>query len=234
MFTVTYNDRTDRSAGCHAKARPSVPAPAMEADVVPIAGRDGAYYDEQGTVSDIVIPITFSFRQANKSLWHTAYRAIKEWLLTGRPRNILQFSDDPGHHYRVKYVQIASTERRAWTIGEVSVMFTCEGYTYLDDGDQPISLAAEIVNAHALCKPIYELTGNGDFTLTVNGNTMTGTCSSDLTIDTEQMLALQSGATWFNTTVAGDYEGLWLEPGENALSITPGVSCRIRPQWRCL
>lgn len=234
MFAVTYNNKTDAQIGCHAKSRPSIPAPAQKVSITLIAGRDGSYFDPEDTVSDIVIPVTFSFRKQNKNLWHTVYRAIKAWLLTSEDRNILSFSDDPGFHYRVKNVQISSAERIAWTIGEVTAMFTCDGYTYLDSGDDAVNLTATLQNDHALCMPIYELTGNGAFTLTVNGNTMTGTCSSNLTIDTERMLALQSGATWFNTTVAGDYQGLWLVPGQNTLSITSGITCRIRPQWRCL
>lgn len=233
MFTVTYNGITDRSVGCHAKSRPSIPAPVRKTQISAIAGRDGSYYDSEEVFSDIAIEVRFSFREANKSDWHRIYRNIKSWLLSG-DNGDLSFSDDPGYHYRVKSVQISSSERICWTIGEVAAVFACDGYAYLDSGDTQINLAARIQNDYSLSMPIYEILGNGAFVLTVNGNSMSGTCSGNLTIDTERMLAIQSGSTWVNTTVAGDYQGLWFRPGINLLSITSGFTCRIRPQWRCL
>lgn len=232
-FTVTYSGITDKSIGCHAKSRPSVPAPVQKVKVSELAGRDGGYYDVENVYGDIAIQITFSFSQKNKLLWHQTYRAIKNWLLSG-DNGDLKFSDDVGFHYRVKNVQIDSTDRIAWTIGEVTATFICDGYTYLDSGDTQINLAARIQNDYALCMPIYDITGNGAFTLTVNSKSMTGTVSTNLTIDTERMLAIQNGSTWVNTTVSGDYQDLWLKPGLNLLSITNGMTCKIKPQWRCL
>lgn len=233
MFTVTYNGITDISVGCHAKSRPSVPAPARKVKVSTIAGRDGSYYDAEELYSDISIPITFSFRQRNRDAWHASYRQVKRWLLSGDNGN-LSFSDDAGYHYRVKNVQITSSERIAYTIGQVSATFVCDGYTYLDSGDGQINLSAKLYNDYSLSMPIYEISGTGEFTLTVNSKTMTGTVNGSLTIDTERMLAMQAGSRWANTTVVGDYQDLWLKPGQNLLSITSGFTCKIKPQWRCL
>lgn len=233
MFTVTYNQVTDQSLGFHAKSRPSIPAPSRKVKVSSIAGRDGSYYDAENVFSDISIPIVFSFRKANKTQWAAMYRTLKKWLLSG-DNGDLAFSDDPGYHYRVKSVQVVSTQRIAWTIGEVSVNFICDGYTYLNSGDSQINLTARIQNDYSLSMPIYYITGNGAFQLTVNGYSMEGTCNGNLTIDTERMLSIQNGSTWVNTTVSGDYQDLWLKPGMNLLSITSGFSCKITPQWRCL
>ena len=232
-FTVTYNNVTDKSVGCHAQKRPNVPAPVRRVTVSTIPGRDGSYYDSDDAYEDIVINITFGFNDPDRTRWHMAYRNIKAWLLSGA-NTYLSFSDDAGMHYRVKQVVIASTERTAFTIGAVTVQFYCDGYTYLDSGDTAIALAAQINNENSLAKPIYTITGTGECTLTVNGKTMTATINGNLTIDTERMLAMQNGAAWVNTTVTGDYEDLWLVPGVNLLSITSGFTCTLVPQWRCV
>lgn len=232
MFTVTYNGITDRSLGCHAKTRPSIPAPVQKVVVSSIAGRDGSYYDAENLYSDISIQITFSFKRG-RDAWHSMYRQVKAWLLSGDNGN-LSFSDDVGYHYRVKNVQITSAKRIAQTIGEVSATFACDPYTYLDSGDRQVNLTAKLHNDYSMCMPVYEVAGNGTFTLTVNSKAMVGTVNGNLTIDTERMLAMQGGSKWANTTVTGDYQDLWLKPGQNLLSITSGFTCKIKPQWRCL
>ena len=232
-YTVTYNGITDKSVGCHAKKRPSVPAPQQRISVATVPGRDGSYYDASGCFEDISIQITFSFLERDKSQWASVYRAIKKWLLSG-DNGDLKFSDDVGFHYRVRNVQITSAERLVWTIGEITAVFTCDGYTYLDSGDTAIALQANLQNDYSLSKPIYMISGNGECTLTVNGHSMVATVGGNLTIDTERMLAMQDGSTWVNTTVSGDYEDLWLKPGMNYLSATSGFTVTLKPQWRCV
>ena len=70
--------------------------------------------------------------------------------------------------------------------------------------------------------------------LTVNGKTMKATVGQNLTIDTERMLAYRTDGTLMNTSVTGDYEDLYLQAGENEISITSGFSLKIIPNWRCM
>ena len=37
-----------------------------------------------------------------------------------------------------------------------------------------------------------------------------------------------------NTSVSGDYEELYLKPGENEISITQGFTLTVIPNWRRL
>lgn len=231
-YLVTYSGVTDQSVGCHAKTRPSVPAPVRDVAVTRIAGRDSGFYDADRTFADIAIPITFSFSDRNPDRWAGIYRAVKAWLLSGDNGN-LYFSDDPGYHYRVRNVVITSTERVTRRIGEVTATFYCEGYQYLDSGDTQINLSSTVYNDYSLCKPTYSISGTGSCTLTVNGKKMVMTVSRSIVIDTERMIATSAG-NWVNTTVTGDYEDLWLKPGANSLSISSGFTCRITPYWRCL
>ena len=231
-FVVTYNGITDESIGCHAQRRPSVPAPSRTVTVTDIRGRDGAYYDSDRTFNDVVIPIDFSFKAEARDRWHQRYRAIKQWLLSG-DNGDLKFSDDAGYHYRVRNVAIRNTERSAFTIGVVQAEFVCEGYTYLDSGDNQISFASSIYNDHDICHPEYQISGNGTCTLTVNGKSFVATVNGTCLIDTDRMITSVNGA-WANTTATGDYEGLYLNPGSNTLSKTNGFTVLITPHWRCI
>ena len=68
-------------------------------------------------------------------------------------------------------------------------------------------------------------------TLTVNGNEMTANVGQNLTIDTDLMIAYRQDGTLQNTAVTGDYEDLYLVPGDNVISITSGFDLKIIPNW---
>lgn len=233
-YTVRYNNISDKSIGCHAVSRPSIPAPVRNTSVIKIPGRDSAYYDTEGFYSDIVIPVTFSFLERDKAKWGERYRAIKHWLLS-TPSGELRFSDDEDVHYRVLSTAITTTERLAKTIGTVKAEFTCEGYTYLNSGDAYISLASTIENDYDTCHPIYKITGTGHCVLTVNGKEFALDVNGAVTVDSEKFYSYSTHTGLLtNTSVTGDYQDLWLVSGENTLSITSGFTCELMPQWRCL
>ena len=97
-----------------------------------------------------------------------------------------------------------------------------------------MSIADVLYNPYALSKPIYMITGEGMCTLTVNGKSVTANVGQNLTINTDLMLAYRKDGTMMNTAVTGDYEDLWLNSGENSITITSGFSLAIIPNWRCL
>ena len=229
-----YNNISDKSIGCHAATRPSVPAPMRDGSIVKIPGRDASLYMDDGTYSDIVIPVTFSFYDRDPAQWGTVYRRIKNWILSEH-HGELRFSDDDTVHYKVLSTRITTTERLSKRIGTVTAEFVCEGYTYLNSGDTYINLAATINNPYYLCHPIYRITGTGECTLTVNGKTFVLTVNGGVVVDTENFISYNANSGILaNTTVAGDYQDLWLRPGNNTLSITSGFTCDLMPQWRCL
>ena len=82
--------------------------------------------------------------------------------------------------------------------------------------------------------PIYKITGNGPCTLTVNGKTMTATVTDNISIDTERMITYDSSGNLKNTSVSGNYEDLYLQPGENTVTVSSGFTCTVIPNWRCL
>jgi predicted phage tail component-like protein len=233
-YTVTYNGVTDRSVGCHAQRRPSIPAPVENIRQISIPGRDEDFYESEGTYGDITIVITFSFHDRDPDTWAAAYRAVKHWLLTSGA-GTLRFSDDAGVYYKVHTVRISSAERVSKRIGTVTAEFVCEAYTYLDSGESTIPFAATIQNPYDVCHPIYHVQGSGTCILTVNQKAFRVIVNSVATIDSDIFATYATGSgTFANTSVDGDYQDLWLKPGNNALSISSGFTCTLVPRWRCL
>ena len=245
---VTYNDITDRSIGAHVKSLVSVPAPVKKVRVTELQWQDSAFYDSEGAYSDIAIPVIFSFSSTifvdgvkTRGDWFAKYRALKKWLLSDGNGKLL-LSDQAGYYYRVHNVEITSTERTARIFGEVTAVFYCDPYTYLESGDTEVQiynnskLVENLHNDHEICKPIYKITGSGTLTLTINGHNFTLTVNTLATIDTEKMLVMNADSQWVNITASGDYEDLWLLPGDNTWDVTAtqNFSIYMTPQWRCL
>ena len=76
--------------------------------------------------------------------------------------------------------------------------------------------------------------GEGVLTLTVNGKKVTANVGQNLTIDTELMMAYRQDGIIQNIALTGDYENLFLQPGDNAITFSPGFTISIVPRWRIL
>ena len=63
---------------------------------------------------------------------------------------------------------------------------------------------------------------------------MTANVGQNLTIDTDLMIAYRQDGTLQNTAITGDYEDLYLLPGENVINITSGFNLSVSPKWRTL
>lgn len=146
---------------------------------------------------------------------------------------MLMFSDDPGYYYKVKKIDIGTNERLAKRIGKFQVTFTCEGYMYLTEGAETRNLSDTLYNAFEECKPVYEITGDGVCTLTVNGTKITANIGGKLVIDTGLKLCYTALKETANRRLTGYYEDLYLKEGENTFSVSPGFTVKIKPNWRC-
>ena len=60
------------------------------------------------------------------------------------------------------------------------------------------------------------------------------TVNQDITIDTDRMIAYNSEMTNQSTLVSGYYEDLYLQEGQNEISITSGFNLTVIPNWRTL
>ena len=230
MYDIMYLDQTAREHGLHIKKRPDIPVAEREYSEYQIPGRDGKLYEDLKTVEDIEINIDFNFMSTEKD-WSGVFRAAKRWLLGAKGKLIL--GDDQDFFYRVKKVSFSDGERTSLRIGNFTVTFICEGYAYLQDGTREYEIGNVQYNPYETCKPIYFIRGEGVCTLTINRKAMTANVGKNLTINTDLMLAYREDGSLMNTAVSGDYEDLYLYPGENEISITDGFELKVIPNWRC-
>lgn len=230
-YDMEYAGIRASSVGCYVMQRPDIPAGKKDYTVIDISGKDGVLYVDEGTVSDIEISVELNFMTLPQQ-WLEKYRIIKKWLL-GELGN-LKFTDDEEYFYKVKKVEITGTKRKSREIGVLTVVFVCSGYVYREDGLKVYGISEVLQNQYAWSHPIYIVSGDSNTTLTVNGNKFQVNVGQNCRIDTERMITYrEAGGELMNTYVSGDYEDLYLKPGENTILVS-GANVKIIPNWRCL
>lgn len=228
MYNILYKGVNCSRFGIIPARRPSVPAPEIRVTETEIPGRDGVLVETDGCYGTITIPVEFNYLVPSEK-WMDAYRKAKRWL-TGSGWLVLE--DDQDYMYKVLYVKITDTERTSRRLGNFTAEFTCNPYAYLVSGQQEHSVTDVLYNPYMLSHPVYKITGEGVCTLTVNGNTMSANVGQNITIDTELMIAYREDGTMQNTEVTGDYEKLYLQEGENTITVTSGFEITVQPNWR--
>lgn len=212
--------------------RPDFPAPEPRYTDTQVPGRDGTLTEFDGTYSDIAVDVEMNYI-TNPQNWHAAWREVKRYLLKGGIRE-LRFSDDLSFYYKCRKIVLGTNEREFRHTAAFTATFTLAPYEYLTDGKERYPYQVCAFNRYELCKPIYYITGEGMCTLTVNGQEMTANVGQNLTIDTDLQLAYRTDGALQNTEVTGNFDELYLLPGENTITVTDGFDLKIQPNWRCL
>lgn len=231
-FNVIFNNTIDKDLGIKCVKRPNIPSPTRQYIEREIPGRDGKLYEDLGTYDDIEIDIQYNFVSND---WNETFRGVKSWINNIKDRKLI-FTDDANYFYIVKKANIESSERVIKRIGRFTIKFICKPFMFLEEGLNPVTVnnSLTIYNYGCISQPEYKITGNGNCTLTVNGETMVANIGGNLTINTELMLAYRQDGTMQNTAVTGDYKDLYLQEGSNTISITNGFILNVIPNWRGL
>lgn len=228
IFDFNFKNDTCKKHGVYIVRRPNIPAPKRMLTTIQIPGRDGIVVVDDGTYENIEITVEINY-MCNANEWHERFRDCKRWL---RGNGFLSFSDDDRYCYAVDFCQIETNERDSVRIGKFTVVFSCKPYQFLKTGLFEMPLKNSIYNQYEISHPIYKIAGEGVCTLAVNGNTVTANVGQNLTIDTDLQIAYRNDGTIMNTAITGKYQNLYLQEGNNDLSISNGFSAKIIPKWR--
>lgn len=230
MYSVSFNGKNCLEYGIIPVRRPNIPAPEEEIEEITIPGRDGALIESGNRYLPIVIPIEFNFMN-NSDEWAGTYRKAKKWLVGS---GNLEFSDDAHYLYKAYYCKITDTERTSRKIGKFTAEFTCYPYLFVRDGQREKTIEEVKRNPYFVSHPIYKIIGEGLCKININGKEISVNVGQNLVIDTELMIAYRTDGTFQNTSISGDYEDLYLQEGDNDISITTGFDVTVIPNWRCL
>lgn len=225
---INYRGVSSKTHPLTITAPPLVTHSEILGDVNTIPGRDGSLFGSDTYQGDAVIKVTFALVASNSNAtdFQTKMRAIRSWLSgTGK----LIIGDSTDSYYEVKKVKIVTDNRVIVNYGVLEVEFTIYPYEFLNSGDTGVT-AFPLTNNAMASKPVYQISGNGTGTLTVNGHTMTYEVDGLLYIDTRRFIAYDANNANKNNKVNGDYAGLYLKSGSNTISATVGT-LTVYPKW---
>ena len=221
---VIFNNITNVQMGLKEYDYPKVSASNEEITLHPVVGRLGSLIENKKVRESITVSCTFSL--INSALMQK-HREIKKWLSgTG----YLCIDDEKQFFYEVQYIRHGDVERELKKYGRFTVVFYCIPYEYAYTGLSYITPGASLYNPYDECMPIYKIAGEGICVLTVNGKRFEMNVGQDVTIDTSLMLAYRTEEN-LNASVKGNYEDLYLKPGDNEISITSGFELTVSPRW---
>lgn len=225
-YFIYYNEKTNLDVNLLVATRPSKPSPVMQYEEVKVPGGK-TLYREKG-YGDIAIPVPFNFK--SKYSWDKDFRIMKSWLLS-KGNNKLKFSDDLEVFYKVNKVTIDTPERVMKKIGKFNVTFTCDPYTYIEEGERELN--SILYNNYLIARPIYRIVGEGYLNININNKTVKANVGQELIIDTDKGLCYRQGIV-NNVALTGKYEDMYLKEGNNTFSWNNGFKIYILPNWRCL
>lgn len=190
--------------------------------------------DEQKTTSDdvfnnVVYQIQF-YTFLNEDYNDTAIKAFCFGKST------LTLSRFPGYHFKIRKISLQAIDGTGHGKRiDYTLTLTVAPFRYVDDNEW-ISLVAgdDIYNDHTrYSKPLFEIKGTGNITLTVNGSTFTinGLNSNQTVYIDSQRHITYSGSTLITGKTDGKYP--LLNIGRNSVSWTGTVATvRFKGNWR--
>lgn len=230
-FHIFYNGESSKDVGLSVVSRPTIPVPKREHETIKIEGRDGELHRDKGTYEDIEIKISFNFVSKNPDVWAQDLRKVKKWLHSGNDERLI-LSDDPEYYYKVKQAVMSDSERKVRRVGSFEISFICEAYMYRIDGQDEKEIGDYLYNPYMKAQPVYKIYGSGTITIEVNGNQVTAEVDGQLNIDTKLGICYNAANEISNASLTGEYEGLYLEEGDNTFNYTAGFSVVLVPNWR--
>lgn len=221
-YDIEYNNETGKGHGVILYDYAQFSGAEKSYQISAVGGRLGELVGVDDYKSNLVIQCTFGIISPQ---FMSHVTVLKRWL---KGTGTLVISDHQNVFYKVWKVDYGDIERELRKFGQFTVSFTCTPYQFEKDGLIPVSDID--YNPYDLCRPIYTITGTGAFTLTVNGNEMTGTVNGSITIDTERMVSHNADGVSQNNVVTGNYEELYIPHGDVSVSVSGGT-LSIIPQW---
>lgn len=162
--------------------------------------------------------------------------AARAWLLSVPGYRRLEDSYHPEEFRLARYHE--GLEFKPWAYnrqGEVTITFDCMPQRWLKVGEEVVTLTAAgtLINPTLFeAQPLITVRGSGAGSLIVNGYVVTiDDVGGSVTLNTDICRAY-AGTIRRDQTITGKLERLRLQPGENTVSFTGGITAvEIIPRW---
>lgn len=228
MFGFTLNNQvSSASLGLRLAAPVAIPAAVRAVDDIEVEGRAGTLtrftgWEDTEIELELAVPIRDGLHQYRQAAHEFA--GASTIALTG----------ESGVYRKVKYCEVSELRRELSGWGFFTARLTCQPFTYLTEGLNPVTLTASgtITNPGLLeADPIITVTGTGALSLTINARVYhVNSPAGSLTLDSARLVAHAHGKV---QTDALSEAFPTFKPGLNRITLGTGISkIEIVPNWR--
>lgn len=232
MFSIDFNNYNSyRDLGLVVQHKPNISTPSKNINNIYIEGRSGSLTEDLKTYRDIEINITFGFKNNEMS---NKCRLLKEWFTTIQ-NNKLEFSDDPGMFYFVKYTKTYDIERIK-SLGKFNVTFVCKPFQFYEEGIELIEIIKPTIiyspEFVIESEPTIKVYGSGDIILNINDKDIALHKVEDYIVIDSTIQDCYKDEINCNNKMVGDFP---IFINENKINWRGNINkMQIIPNWRCL
>lgn len=229
MRSFTFNGHNCNEYGIVCSGEATYDAPARDTTSVTIPGRNGELILDNGRFKNITVTYPAFLRGMD-----TYAAAARSWLLSPRGYKVLTDDYHPDEFRMGVYTGGISFDPTAWNHNaEVEISFNCKPQRFLVSGQTDVAQTngGTIENPTFFDSlPLITVTGTGDGTISVGGQTVTLTgLTGGIVLDSDIQDAYY-GSLSANSLMTGDFPVL--HPGTNGVAWTGGITAvSITPRW---
>ena len=211
MSTITFKNTVSSDIGIMINRVVVPPSSVEDYQMISIPGRLEPLRSDLKTRQPIMITVEATIVEDNM---------LRQIYSTFQGVGQLIISTEPDKYYNAS-AQVITPDNIVRYMNKITLGFECQPFAYAVNNDS-VTVTAEGLNAASIeiggsyyCQPIYQITGSGDITLSVNGASPITLYDVDgyVTVDTALMMCHKNGV---HVTSSGKLS--FMSPGVNYLS----------------
>lgn len=216
MSTITFKNVVSSDIGIMINRVVVPPSSVEDYQMISIPGRQEPLRSDLKTRQPIMITVEATIVEDNM---------LRQIYSTFQGVGQLIISTEPDKYYNAS-AQVITPDNIVRYMNKITLGFECQPFAYAVNNDS-VTVTAEGLNAASIeiggsyyCQPIYQITGNGDIILSVNGAAPLTLYNVDgyVTVDTALMMCHKNGV---HVTSSGKLS--FMSPGVNYLSWSRNV-----------
>ena len=216
MSTITFKNVVSSDIGIMINRVVVPPSSVEDYQMISIPGRLEPLRSDLKTRQPIMITVEATIVEDNM---------LRQIYSTFQGVGQLIISTEPDKYYNAS-AQVITPDNIVRYMNKITLGFECQPFAYAVNNDS-VTVTAEGLNAASIeiggsyyCQPIYQITGNGDIILSVNGAAPLTLYNVDgyVTVDTALMMCHKNGV---HVTSSGKLS--FMSPGVNYLSWSRNV-----------
>lgn len=171
----TYNGKSSKDFDIIVEKLPSLSRPTRKYNVYQVPGRNGDIIEQYNAFENITITYEVWFANNDIDIMNAQMlaREISAWLYNSNGYCRLEDDFEPDIYRLAYYVGDLDIENMLTKYGSAKISFVCRPERYYKDGEYIVNNPAILVNNTAFeAKPLIKVTGSGNVSFTIQGQTV--------------------------------------------------------------